>query len=89
MRNTIRSLAPLFALLLLATVAIATVTVDTDQDSYTVTDSWDTGNNPDVAGGYGVRVNILNETITAEYILTGGVGVETSSWGAVKSLYRD
>ena len=142
MRNPIRTLFLLIALLLTATIAVAAVTVVTDEDSYnvgetvnitihnsgpedvefnsapyivitnldtndclygctglpvitpfpagsTVTDTWDTGVNPDVPGIYRVGVNILGASITTDYVLTEGVSVEASSWGAVKALYRD
>lgn len=55
----------------------------------TVTESWDTGLHPDVPGIYRVRVNILDTSITADYVLDEGVGVANRSWGAVKALYRD
>ncbi len=142
MRNPIRTLFLLVALLLAATVAVAAVTVVTDKDSYivgetvqitihnsgpedvefnsapfiviydldtneclygcvglpvmtpfpagsTVTEAWDTGVGPDLPGNYRVSVNSLDASAATDYFLTGGVSVETSSWGAVKALYRD
>lgn len=53
----------------------------------TVTMDHDTGAMPDTPGNYGVGIAVLGGP-TTEYILTGGVASEASSWGNVKALYR-
>lgn len=53
----------------------------------TVTLDHNTGAMPDIPGNYGVGIAVLGGP-TTEYVLTGGVAAEVSSWGSVKVLFR-
>jgi hypothetical protein len=55
----------------------------------TVVLSHDTGEHSDPNGTYSVFVNMLGPPVFTQYTVTGEVGVEARSWGAIKASYRD